>query len=160
MCWQVCPFDSALPSKSTSATWRCCRGPTSWNTKTSEVGIHMIERQCYIDPNMYAVPSPIWILPPTFICTIYVKGEWRGKGCGGINFHCEKWPETDRKVILPLIMVFAFHFIPCDHTVKEIHCYVQSMLKWRSCLQKMENGASEEGWALHQVDRLWVNVLR
>lgn len=143
MCWQVCPFDSVPPSKSTSATWRCCKGPTSWNTKTSEAAIHVPERRCCIDPTIYAVPSPIWILPLTFIYTIYVKGEWRGKG-----FHCEKWPETDRTVILPLIVVFAFHFIPCAHTIKEI-----------VNVEEEELSANDGEWSLHQTDHLCVNVL-
>lgn len=36
-CWLVCPSDLVLHSKSMSAMWRCCRGPTSWNARTSEV---------------------------------------------------------------------------------------------------------------------------
>lgn len=119
------------------------------------------DRQCCIDPNVHAVPSPIWTLPPTFIYRI-CRGWVKGEGCGGINFHCENDQKLkDSHPTSHYSLWFSFH--PCGHV--RMHC--QGSRPLRSACggamtflqeQKMDNGAIEGDWALHQVDHLQANV--
>lgn len=103
-CWPVCPSDSAPRSKSTSATWRCCRGPTSWSAKTSEVTRQIIppwaESAC-------KCPLPHKTRQPPAPCPLYVGGEWVGT-LWWVQLSLWEWPETERQVILPLVMAFWF----------------------------------------------------
>lgn len=103
-CWPVCPSDSALRSKSTSATWRCCRGPTSWSAKTSEATRQIIppwaESAC-------KCPLPHETRQPPAPCPLYIGGEWVGT-LWWVQLSLWEWPETERQVILPLVMAFWF----------------------------------------------------
>lgn len=103
-CWPVCPSDSALRSKSTSATWRCCRGPTSWSAKTSEATRQIIppwaESAC-------KCPLPHETRQPPSPCPLYIGGEWVGT-LWWVQLSLWEWPETERQVILPLVMAFWF----------------------------------------------------
>lgn len=168
MCWLVCPFDSVLPLKSTSVTLRCCRGPTSWNVKTSEATVQA-EKQTILQWPERACSALSHLDPaPTFIyrlCRGWVEGRWLQWN----SLSLWEWPETERhpSYLSLWSLVFkwlSFQPIGCSiallkkETAVFIVCFLTEdqwpFCTWKGSLRKLLKG----GWALHNLDHLWAQV--